>query len=124
MEWMALETLILKASTERVTDALLRVPQLMRHWPVDVVDNYDASLRADNPELTRQEWKRIVDELYSDRKDIFHGRQFHAPTDPAPPPSRDRGARHLAHSKRSWGDVSLSLQSAVVVVHYVRSGRT
>jgi hypothetical protein len=86
LEWTALETLVLGHGSERVNDALERIPKLMRHWPTDVDSNYMPTLRADDPQRAEAEWHRLVfDELYPHRKDVFHGREFHVPNDPNGP---------------------------------------
>jgi hypothetical protein len=92
MEWMALETLLLIHPRERIKDALPRVVNLMKNWPPGVASDYTPGLRSENPEKARAQWEQIVQELYRERKEIFHGREFHVYVDPTAKPSWEHGA--------------------------------
>ena len=62
---------------ERITDALKRIPKLMRHWPTKVAFSYMPNLRAED------EWGETVQQMYEERKEIFHGREFDNPIGPS-----------------------------------------
>ena len=87
LEWLALETMLVTDPEERITDALGRIPKLMRHWPTTVEMNYMPNLRAKDTSISEHEWSETVQQMYQERKDIFHGREFENPIDPGWTPS-------------------------------------
>ena len=83
LEWLALETMLVTVPGERITDALNnRIPKLMRHWPTTVKMNYMPNVRAEDTSISEHEWGETVKQMYEERKEIFHGREFDNPTDP------------------------------------------
>jgi hypothetical protein len=96
MEWLALEAMLLTRPEERLTDALQRIPLLMRHWPTAISMNYTPSLRAEDLVANVVEWKAVVEHMGNERKEMFHGREFHVSADPAAPPSWERGAKSFS----------------------------
>lgn len=103
MEWMALESLLLTSPKERVTDALRRLPTLMRHWPLSVSSDYMPGLRSADPESERPKWRTVIDDLYRERKEMFHGREFHVPANPDAPQSWERGAKTFSYLEAILG---------------------
>ena len=87
LEWLALETMLVTDPEERITDALRRIPKLMRYWPATVAFNYMPNERAKDASISEHEWVETVEEMYQDRKEIFHGREFDNPIDPSWTPS-------------------------------------
>ena len=51
LEWLALETMLVTDPEERITDALKRIPKLMRHWPTKVAFSYMPNLRAEDTSI-------------------------------------------------------------------------
>ena len=92
LEWLALETMLVIDPKERITDALKRIPKLMRHWPTTVGLNYMPNLRAKDTSISEHEWGETVQQMYEERRDIFHGREFDNPLDPGWTPSWEHGA--------------------------------
>ena len=87
LEWLALETMLVTVPEERIKDALRRIPKLMRYWPTTVAFNYMPNKRAKDASISEHEWVETVEEIYQDRREIFHGREFDNPIDPSWTPS-------------------------------------
>jgi len=72
LQWMALENLIKEHPDERITDALKKIPKIMKNFDTQIISNYKRQIFDKLPTDIEDIWQKKIDDLYEHRKNLIH----------------------------------------------------